>query len=149
MTTIGEAVFYGCSSLNSVTIGENVTDIDGRAFNCENLSTIISLIKEPFAIYGKLSVKRTFHLNTFDNATLYVPAGTIEKYKATDGWKDFVNIVDPYDLNSDGKISAGDIQVIINDMKKEDSEQNMMFDLNGDGKISTADIQVLINEMKK
>ena len=34
-------------------------------------------------------------------------------------------------------------------MKKEDSEQNMMFDLNGDGKISTADIQVIINEMKK
>ena len=91
------------------------TETDTVLNNGISESKIISLIKEPFAIYGKLSVKSTFHLNTFDNATLYVPAGTIVKYKATDGWKDFVNIVDPYDLNSDGKISAGDIQVIIND----------------------------------
>ena len=55
----------------------------------------------------------------------------------------------PYDLNHDGKVSTADIQVIINEMKKDESSQNMTYDLNGDGKISTADIQVIINEMKK
>ena len=55
-----------------------------------------------------------------------MPAGTIEKYKATDGWRDFLNIVE-----GDG------------------SGPNLKYDLNGDGKISTADIQVIINEMKK
>ena len=53
-----------------------------------------------------------------------------------------------YDLNGDGKVSTADIQVIINEMKKPQAEQDSKYDLNGDGKISTADIQVIINEMK-
>ena len=54
-----------------------------------------------------------------------------------------------YDLNGDGKVSTADIQIIINEMKKPQAEQNSKYDLNGDGKISTADIQIIINEMKK
>jgi hypothetical protein len=50
------------------------------------------LIENPFTITGKTSDSSTFSQNTFNNATLYVPKGTIDKYKATDGWKDFANI---------------------------------------------------------
>ena len=53
---------------------------------------MVSLIENPFAINGKKSGYRTFSQNTFNNATLYVPAGTIDKYKATAGWKDFLYI---------------------------------------------------------
>ena len=63
-----------------------------------------------------------------------------------------VNVIDRlamYDLNGDGKVSTADIQIIINEMKKPQAEQNSKYDLNGDGKISTADIQMIINEMKK
>jgi hypothetical protein len=56
------------------------------------MQTVISLIEEPFAIMGKDYLQGTFSQNTFNNATLYVPKGTIEKYKATSGWKDFLFI---------------------------------------------------------
>lgn len=83
VTRIGTSAFQNCTSLTSVTIGKNVTSIGEWAFNNADISTIISLIEEPFAIKGKISDFRTFTPNTFNNATLYVPHGTIDKYKAT------------------------------------------------------------------
>jgi hypothetical protein len=88
VTSIGSSAFYG-SGLTSVTIGSGVTSIGDNAFNGVDIPTVISLIENPFTIKGKTSDYRTFSQNTFNNATLYVPKGTIEKYKATGGWKDF------------------------------------------------------------
>ena len=62
-----------------------------------DLLKIISMIENPFDIYPT-----TFSDNTFNNATLYVPVGTVEKYKKKEGWKGFANIkennVDKYNL---------------------------------------------------
>jgi hypothetical protein len=69
-----------------------VTSIERCAFGGVNIQTIVSLIENPFTIEGRASDDKIFTYNTFVNATLYVPKGTIEKYKATDGWKDFANI---------------------------------------------------------
>ena len=71
-----------------------VTSIGNYAFDEVDIPTVISLIENPFEITGKTSDSRTFTQNTFFNATLYVPKGTIDKYKATDGWKDFAYIVE-------------------------------------------------------
>ena len=92
VTSIGNYAFYGCSGLTSVTIGSGVTSIGDYAFDGVDIPTVISLIENPFKITGKTSDYRTFSQNTFNNATLYVPKGTIDKYKATDGWKDFLFI---------------------------------------------------------
>ena len=92
VTSIGNNAFYGCSGLTSVTIPNSVTSIDSQAFDGCDIPTVISLIENPFGIYGKSSYYRIFSINTFNNATLYVPKGTIDKYKATEGWKDFVFI---------------------------------------------------------
>ena len=69
-----------------------MTSIGNGAFEGVDIPTVISLIENPFTITGKTSNSRTFSQNTFMNATLYVPKGTIDKYKATDGWKDFLFI---------------------------------------------------------
>ena len=69
-----------------------MTSIGYAAFDGVDIPTVISLIENPFTITGKTSDSRTFTQNTFLNATLYVPKGTIDKYKATDGWKDFLFI---------------------------------------------------------
>ena len=87
-------MFYCCSGLTSVNIGSGVTSIGDGAFDGQYIPTIISLIENPTAIAGKTAYYPTFSNNTFNNATLYVPKGTIDKYIATDGWKDFLNIVE-------------------------------------------------------
>ena len=69
-------------------------------------------------IEGKSSSWSAFSVNTFNNATLYVPVGTIDKYKATDGWKDFAHIVEG--------IPAG-----IKAVEKTKNNNTTIYDLNG------------------
>ena len=89
VTSIGEEAFYKCSNLTSVTIGNSVRSIGYNAFwGCNHLKSVVSLIENPFRIIS------SFDSDVFNNATLYVPKGTIDKYKATEGWKDFMFIRD-------------------------------------------------------
>ena len=92
MTSIGEEAFYGCFNLKKVT----------------------SKIAKPFAINDE-----TF--TAYSSATLYVPKGTVDKYKATDGWKNFKNIVEE------------DSTTAINDVEADNTlnTANVIYDTNG------------------
>ena len=118
VTTIGKKAFYDCKGLTSVTIPNSVTTIGESAFDEVDLTTVVSFIENPFVIGGKSLSWRAFSVNTFYNATLYVPVGTIDKYKATEGWKDFAHIVEG--------IPAG-IKVVENTQNKNAT----IYDLNG------------------
>ena len=96
VTSIGSYAFYHCTSLTTITIGKSVASIGKRAFDGTDPSKIISLIEFPFEIKGMAAENydRIFALQTFFNATLYVPQGAVDRYKATEGWKDFTSIAE-------------------------------------------------------
>ena len=86
ISSIEDYVFCG-SKLTSITIPNSVTSIGDKAFDCWDLKEVISYIDNPFNINTN-----TFSDNTYNYGTLYVPAGTVDKYKATESWKNFKNI---------------------------------------------------------
>ena len=96
VTNIGNYALYGCSGLTSVTIPNSVTSIGYNAFSgCVGLTTVISEVEIPFFIDVNC-----FSEDVFKNSTLYVPKGTVDKYKSTDYWNKFVFIEesDPTDI---------------------------------------------------
>ena len=90
---IAAIAFYRCSGLTSITIPNSVISIGGCAFmDCPNLTTIISKIENP----NKLdqNVFNSNNNNIYSTATLIVPTGKKSVYQATEGWKEFTNIVE-------------------------------------------------------
>ena len=111
LTTIGESALEGCVSLHeidipesvtelgpnainntgltSVTIPAGVTSISERAFmNSAALTSVTSQIVNPYAIPDDV-----FSEYVYQNAPLFVPTGSVDAYKNTDGWKQFMYIL--------------------------------------------------------
>ena len=113
MTSIGNWAFNGCSGLTSVTIGNSVTSIGDYAFyGCVGLTTVISEMEIPCSID-----ENCFSADVFNNSTLYVPKGTVDKYKSTDYWNKFVFIEESDDSGEQG----GDAEMV--DLCIQDSEK--------------------------
>ncbi len=82
--------FRNCTAITGLVIPEGVDLIDEIAFaNCYSLASIVCKDEEPPVV-----CKGAFDGVPKDNFTVEVPKGCVEKYRETEGWKDFKRIAE-------------------------------------------------------
>ena len=97
--SIGERAFYGCTQLRKVTIPSTVKYLEKGAFGrCSSLKEVYCLAKEvPYKSSLRFSEfifsTEVARPDMFSSATLFVPAGTINSYKAYEDWSLFGSIL--------------------------------------------------------
>ena len=110
LTQLGTGVFLYCDALRTITVPEGVTKIGSDTFEfCPNLSSITfpSGLTEigPWALKGaynlasitcKATTPPSLGSEVFSGVNnsipVYVPASSVEAYKAANGWSAFTNI---------------------------------------------------------
>lgn len=89
VTSIGEGAFFRCTELTTVNILGKGVNINGFVFcECKNLKNVIL-----HSVQVPIMQPDVFKDTPISEATLHVPAASIETYKMTAPWNQFKNIV--------------------------------------------------------
>ena len=89
VTEIDKSAFEGCSHLTTVSIGNGINRIRTRAFaNCAKLTNVYCFAEEV-----PNTEEDAFTDTPIGNATLRVPTGSVDAYKAEVPWSGFKSIV--------------------------------------------------------
>lgn len=139
---IGPDTFGWCYFLSEIELPKNIEKIGSNAFygtgcRMENF-TIHSYIDNPFVVNG------VFDENP-EETTLYIPIGTKSKYQATEGWKEFKNIVEMVNLDP----MAGETTVNTENLDGQDLTDNVVDDVYynvGDGSYDATEGCVVISQ---
>ena len=129
VTEIGRGAFAGCVNLKTVKIGSNVTSIGTYAFDVTSnfwywttdwSDVSINIIDEVTCLATLppvLESKYCFTAGAYRHAVLYVPAESVEAYRADANWGRF-DTIRPIpgatgDVNGDGTVSISDVTALI------------------------------------
>ena len=86
VTSIGTQAFQGHSGLTSITIPSSVTSIDGYSFmSCSGLTSITIEASTPPTLANANAFSNT------NNCPIYVPAESVEAYKAANNWSTYAS----------------------------------------------------------
>lgn len=87
VTCIGENAFGQCTALKELTLSENVSKIESYAF--EDFAAITKMtVLATVPPTAETSAFKYFNLDT----PVYVPASSLDAYKAANVWKEFTNL---------------------------------------------------------
>ena len=131
-TALGNTIFVSCAQLEAITFPQQVSVPDNGMIVSHIVSDFplssLSLVKLPMswsgvALFGGVPQTAmlispatdpsqintlSFEYNTFKNATLIVPEGTLATYQAAEGWKEFVNMYENGDITP--KVYVNDVE---------------------------------------
>lgn len=181
VASIGNRAFEGCEALKTLYFNaKQCADFDYTSYSyydyncfydCDITEVIIGehveRIPQNFLIDGgrrltsvtcKANIPPVMSSsNSFYNysLTLYVPKGTSNKYRNTNYWNKFTNIVemefsDSYgDVDGDGIVNIGDVTVLIDYLLTGNTASVNLTnaDVNTDGNINIGDVTALIDKL--
>lgn len=139
-------------NLETLVLPSLMTNVyDGMASGCSSLKEVRSLVEDPSTV--------SFDENAFDevvytSARLMVPAGTVNAYANTEGWKKFTTIEEYTgtnqlgDINGNSSVDTDDaLQILQYVTKKTGSASNA--DVNGDGVVDAQDASLILQYVAK
>jgi len=118
---INKNCFYGSVNLSTIILPYTLTEVGESSMHCSNLKTIYIKSQEPPKIKSSYKPASIFSGNAYTESVLFVPSGTISKYKNSEVWKEFNNIREgiPSSINTDKtsliKIYAESNSIIVQD----------------------------------
>jgi hypothetical protein len=86
ITSVSNDAFWGCRNLAQISLPAGLTSIGDTAFdNCTNLTLVTCLAETP------PGMGRTVFNVTHSTMQIKVPAGSVDAYKAADGWSTYAD----------------------------------------------------------
>ncbi len=144
---IGQRAFEYCSKITVLDLPATLEKMEGSAFvGCRGIESVTVRAAEPPATYYG-----AFNVDIYSNATLYVPAESLEQYRAANGWKEFVHIeaiVDAIkgDINGDKSVDGNDVSALLEMVLAGGvtDAQKSVADVNGDNSVDGNDVSALL-----